>query len=249
MRKLIAHLFFIAIICSIFVACKKGESVDVDTRPEFVYPQNKIWAHQVIDTLVAQQKSAFFDGLEIDLLYCAAKNQLFVGHEITDTARQLTFDLWLSALPAPQKHWFWIDMKNLDLENASAIAHLLLKSANEYNIKSRLMVEHKSSMPLRILKDSGLYVMLWVDNIYYSHLSVEEWYLSVQQEINNLHPDALSCDYRNYPLLTQSFPTHNIHFWHTPAEYTPENVELTRKIAQEPSVKIVLVDYERPISY
>lgn len=38
----------------------------------------------------------------------------------------------------------------------------------------------------------------------------------------------------------------NIYYWDTPKKYTPENVEFTKKLCEEKSVKVVLVDYPTP---
>ena len=46
-----------------------------------------------------------------------------------------------------------------------------------------------------------------------------------------------------FPLLCDTFPEQNIHFWDTPKDYTPENVEFTKKLCENESVKVVLVDY------
>ena len=37
------------------------------------------------------------------------------------------------------------------------------------------------------------------------------------------------------------------YIWDTPKKYTPENVEFTKKLCENESVKVVLVDYPNPI--
>ena len=68
----------------------------------------------------------------------------------------------------------------------------------------------------------------------------------IRKQIDVLHPDAISCEYTMFPLLCDSFPEQNVHFWDTPKDYTPENVEFTKKICDRPNVKVVLVDYPTP---
>lgn len=65
----------------------------------------------------------------------------------------------------------------------------------------------------------------------------------IRSQIEELHPDAISCEYTMFPLLCDTFPEQNIHFWDTPKDYTPENVEFTKKLCENESVKVVLVDY------
>ena len=65
----------------------------------------------------------------------------------------------------------------------------------------------------------------------------------IRSQIEELQPDAISCEYSMYPFLCDSFPEQNIHFWDTPKEFTPENVKFTKELCGNRSVKVVLVDY------
>ena len=139
----------------LFAACVKEPPVS-----DFQYPESKVWAHGVNDTLVAQAKSPLFDGLEIDVNYSEYQDQLFMGHELYDTIHHLTLDRWFAAHPDPQSDCYWVDMKNLTPANASRIARRLLEVAERYGVKEKMMVEHTDEMALKVLKDSGLHVIL-----------------------------------------------------------------------------------------
>jgi hypothetical protein len=52
-----------------------------------------------------------------------------------------------------------------------------------------------------------------------------------------------------HPLLDAAFPNENILYWHLPENETPEGIALTRELCRTPNVKVVLVDYDEPISY
>lgn len=242
MNKIYLYTCIILLLAS--SACRKPAY-----HSSYVYPANKVWAHGVNDTAVARQKATCFSGMELDLNYSEYQQQLYVGHELYDTIYGLTFEQWMSAMPKPCQHWYWIDMKNLTEDNADTIARLILQVAEKYNIKHKIMVEHGDEHALKILKNHGLYVILWVDNTYYSHRTNEQWLKHTRQQTDYLHPDALSCEYRMYPLLPQSFPDYNIHFWDTPKEYNAENVAYTRRLCRDTLVKVVLVDYDKPITY
>ena len=89
--------------------------------------------------------------------------------------------------------------------------------------------------------------MLWVDNLYYwNKKDTASVIKKIRSQIDVLHPDAISCEYTMFPLLCDSFPEQNVHFWDTPKDYTHENVEFTKKLCENPSVKVVLVDYPTP---
>ena len=121
---------------------------------------------------------------------------------------------------------------------------------DKYNIQNRFFIESQDIKALKIAKRKNYHVMLWVENIYYWKNPTERDTISVinmiRSQIDDLKPDAISCEYRMYPLLCDSFPDQNIHFWDTPKKYTPENVEFTKKLCEEKSVKVVLVDYPTP---
>ena len=220
------------------------------------YPDSKIWAHKANDTLIAQQKELLFDGLEVDVQYSAFQDEFFIGHELEDTNNGVTLARWFSSLKHVSEKWFWIDMKNLDESNALQIANKIIQLKQTFGI-SHLMLESRDWKALKIVKETNIPVIFLVsDNFWYwKEFDTVGWYNLVRKKVNYLHPDALSCEYRMFPLLPDSFPEYPIHFWHTqvvdsvPIDYTPENVEFTRKLCNHKSVKVVLVDYGEPISY
>lgn len=242
MRRLSFHLCAICMLT--LFSCNKH-----DFTSSFVYPQSKIWFHGANDTALAQQKSLLFDGLELDVNFSEFQNELFIGHELYDTINRITLRQWFEALDSPQRNHYWVDLKNLTPASAPDIAIMIRSIADDFGITGQLMVEHTDENALNILKSNGLHVILWVENTYWTHTPDKEWKRSTQRQIDLLHPDALSCEYRMYPLLNQSFPNQNIHFWDTPKQLTDENAAFTQTLCREPNVRVVLVDYPEPIEY
>lgn len=218
---------------------------DNEIRTEnFDYPDSKVWAHQANDTADAKYKKELFAGLEVDLYYSEYQKIIYVGHEAWDTINELTFDTWLHVLPSPEKTYYWLDIKNLTINNAKEIAEQVVSLTEKYAITRNVMVEHTDWEALQIVKNKGLAVILWVDNLYWwDKKDTIRWYEMTKEKIKSLQPHAISCEYRMYPLLTQSFPSLNVHFWNTPIEDSISNRELTRKMCMDTSVKVVLVDY------
>ena len=218
-------------------------------RGELILPNNKVWAHHVDDTLTAQVKAQRFDGMELDLVYAPNQNQMFVGHNIEDTLNGLTLHQFFTALKHPERLSFWLDIKNLNYNTADGISALVKAELKRYNLVDCAFLESSDSWALRkVKKDYGLHTSLWVDNFYWTDMDTVTWVEKVNSQIQTAHPDALSCEYRMFGALTTFFADQNIFLWHTPADLTPENVELTRTFCRHPSVKIVLVDYDEPIS-
>jgi len=212
----------------------------------YQYPNSKIWAHGASTIDLGRSAESLFDGMEIDLNYSEYQDQLFLGHELYDTLKGLTFEAWLDSLHHPQSNHYWLDMKNLTPQNASRISHLIRQAASQHGILRQVMVESQDHIALKTVRDSGLFVILWVENTWWSGRSEEEWAETLRKQIKELKPDALSGDYHMFPQLPNAFPNENIHIWDTPREYNDTNVAHSRLIAAHPSVKVVLVDYPEP---
>ena len=218
-------------------------------RPNFNYPQSKIWAHKVNDTATAREKSKKFAGLEVDAIYSEYQDKIFVGHNPEDTANDLQIDDWINCVENPSQKCFWIDMKNLDSHNAEPISKKILGIMDKHNMTDNIFVESPDVNALKKIKHSGLRVILWTENPVWNKIDTATWIEHTKGKIKELCPDAISNEAEMYELLTENFPEQNIHLWQTPAKYNEGNVETTKKLCNNKSVKVVLVDYDKPISY
>lgn len=207
-------------------------------------PQNKVWAHRVNDIATAQAKENAFGGMELDLVYSPYQNKLLVCHELEDTLHGLTLDQWFAALRHPSRHGYWLDVKGFNYNNADTISAMIRKTLEHYHIVDQAFVESWDPWALQKASQHQLHTSLWVDNFYWSDIDTTAWVEKVNRLMEIAHPDALSCEYRMFDALTTFFSRQNLFLWHTPAELTPENAALTKKLCQHPSVKIVLVDYD-----
>lgn len=232
-------LITLLLLCS----CQKETS-----NAPFPYPSSKAWAHGVNTLEEARQKSQVFEGLELDLYYSPDRDLLLVGHDPDDILDNLSFETWLEAIDQPSTHCYWLDIKNLQTQNAANIAQYVNRLADQHGLKNRIMIERWDVAALKIVKSYGLHVILWVDDLYISGQGEEEWRQTLQEDIDKLHPDALSADFLMFPLLPETFPDENIHLWDTPKAYNEENVAHTLMLMQHPSVKVVLVDYPEPVN-
>ena len=220
-----------------FVSCNK----------KFDYPESKIWKHGVYSKYEAQELEGVFDGLEVDVIYSLEKDNIYVGRVEADTSKNLPLDEWFAMLKEPDKMCYWIDFKNLSADNINQALDVLDVLVEKYQIYDKFFVENQSVDVLKIVKEKKYSTMLWVDNLYYwNKKDTASVIKKIRSQIDVLHPDAISCEYTMFPLLCDSFPEQNVHFWDTPKDYTHENVEFTKKLCENPSVKVVLVDYPTP---
>lgn len=220
----------------------------------FLYPKSKIWKHGVYSKYDAAKYEKIFDGMEVDIVYSSEKDGLFVGRVENDASKNKSFDDWLAMLEKPAKLNYWIDFKNLSADNCDKAIASLNKLASKYGIKNKMMVESQDVEALQYAKKEGFHVILWVDNLHYwraPHTRQDSVNIckTIRKKINKLHPDAISSEFTAYPMLCDSFPEQNIHFWDTPKDFSEENVKHTQMLCREKNVKVVLVDYPEPINY
>ena len=221
---------------------------------DFSYPKSKIWRHGVYSRYDAAKYENVFDGMEVDVVYSATNDDIYIGREESDINKDESFDAWLAMLENPAKSSYWIDFKNLSKDNSVDAIACLNRLVNKYGIKNNVMIESQDVEALKYAKNSGFYVILWVDNLAYwkgPHTKNDSISICkvIRNKINSLHPDAISSEFTAHPMLCDSFPEQNIHFWDTPKDFTDENIRHTQILCREKSVKVVLVDYPQPIDY
>ena len=242
----IKYLAFIVILTSILGCDKHSASLN---SKEFKYPKSKIWAHKVNDTLVAQAKKELFAGLEVDLIYSEYQNQLIVGHNDCDTIYKLTFEQWLSSLSKHSDCCYWLDIKNLSEKNADSVASIVSALINKFKInKNQIMIEHTDCNALVTIKNNGLFVLLWIYE--YPEATKQDtalWIENAKEMAAKLEPDAISAHIDMHPLLSNTFPGRNIHYWNTPIKNYESNLVLTEELCKVSNVKVVLVDYDVPL--
>lgn len=218
----------------------------------FKYSKSKIWRHGVYSKYDAAKFEKIFDGMEVDLIYSPARDNIYIGRVEGDENKNSSFDEWLAMLEKPSKLRYWIDFKNLSADNCEKAIQILDKITTKYHIKNKVMVESQELEPLQYARKNGFYIILWVDDLYWRRHEREdsiEVCNTIRNKINSLHPDAISGSYLMYPILCDTFPEQNIHYWDTPKKYTEQNALFTEKLCENKSVKVVLVDYDEPIDY
>lgn len=204
--------FTFAITCLlVFTSCLNCQRSTMQvTNTNLHIPNNKIWAHRVNDTITAQDKENKFEGMELDIIYSPYQNKVFVCHNESDTINNLTLDLWFSSLKKPEDHCYWLDVKNFNYYNAEAISRLIKGILQKHGIQDHAFIESSSVNALRKVKEQDLHASLWVDNFYWTKIDTTDWVNKVTQQIEELHPDAISCEYRMFEALTTFFPEQNI---------------------------------------
>lgn len=244
----------LSILIFSIIALTSCLSTSKENKNSFSYPKSKIWKHGVYSEYEAEKFSKTFDGLEVDLIYSEKHNDIFIGRQEDDAEKGHTFDIWLSMIKEPNNTCYWIDFKNLTTSNAEAALQRLDEILNIHNAdKQNFMIENQDVSTLKIVKRFDYATILWVDNLYYWNNKTKQDSASIckiiRNKINELQPDAISSEFTAYPMLCDSFPEQNVHFWDTPKAFNEENMKHTQMLCRRDNVKVVLVDYSEPIDY
>ena len=231
----------IIVFVALFQGCTKEEV-------EFSYPESKIWAHKVNDIETARKKSKVFDGFEVDVIYSTYQDKLFVCHNLEDTINNLVLEEWFNAIEKPASKFFWLDMKYIDVDNAERTSKRINEIMTVHKMKNNVFVESSNTKALHIVKENGLKVIYWTPNPIWDNIDTATWLDKTRKNIQDLCPDAISNEARLLGLFSEYFPEQNLHLWNTPNEYSIEDAERTCEICRNKSVRVVLVDYDEPIS-
>jgi hypothetical protein len=135
-------LFKLSILLLLLVtACSKDV---VDPVPETRSLQ--VWLHRVNTISRAQHFQDIYSGFELDVHFDTSVKTFIVKHNFTDTST-LTFSYWLSSINHPERLGYWLDFKNLSLENRYAALTELVRIRQAYGLKEHTIVVESDNPP------------------------------------------------------------------------------------------------------
>ena len=120
------------------------------------YP--KVWAHRVNDLDEVVNKARKFKGVEVDLYFSEYDNCFYVAHDAEDTIKKVSFSSWLSKLSRRKRKntYYWLDIKNLSIDNVVSSCEKLHELEEKYEIKDLFWVESYVLDALEIVKKDSL---------------------------------------------------------------------------------------------
>ena len=85
---MIRKTILFALIVSTLFSCNPISEVD-----EFNYPDSKIWKHRANVTEELKQIEDVFDGVEVDIIYSAEKDDIFISGTLLRNSHHKTLSL------------------------------------------------------------------------------------------------------------------------------------------------------------
>lgn len=207
--------------------------------------ENRLWCHRVngIDRLNEAKKH--FSGFEIDVVY-QVEGWFDVNHPPAESIGLRLKQLIKSTLQ-PSKYNYWLDMKNLTVENSPTASKKLLTIAEEYNCKENIIVESACLSCLKEFDELGFKTAYYLPFLH--DLSEGELYdelMRIENEMKVFQPSVITQERDGYVLLKKHFPNCDILSWDTQTEFTNaselENTQLF--ITTEKRLKVLLIRYD-----
>lgn len=112
---------------------------------------DRLWPHRVNSIQRFRYLYPEFAGFECDIQFDPATSLLRIGH---DSAGPDSLAAYLKA-DTGQKKLFWLDLKNIGGDNASAFSDRLHTLDQRYNLKNRVILECYDTMAASRLQEQG----------------------------------------------------------------------------------------------
>lgn len=204
---------------------------------------DKIWAHRANSIAKAQSALGAFKGIELDLVYDKASNAFDVNHPPAISIN-LSLETYLSNIPLSKEPYLWLDIKNLNANNAYLILKRLEVIFENYK-HSKVLVETVNPAALPIFDRSGFITSYYLPYglCLKDSKDLEETIALIKRNLL-LQPNlALSSDYQDYSIVSKYFPKRNKYFW---AIERPINskYKAIRTVLKDTTVKALLLNYK-----
>ena len=212
---------------------------------EFFGYHNKIWAHRVNSIEKLNSALEYYNGFEVDLVYNESEDFFDVNHAPAKSIN-LHFETYINTSTNINKaKGIWLDIKNLNQNNAQKILKRITKIFNNKNISlNNVIIESRFPEALSIFSEQGFKTSFYLP--YNLHQKQEnELYKSINQikKVLRSQPNlAISSNHRDYEIMKKYFPDTEKYIW---ALVYTLNLEFltTKKILKDDKVKVVLVNY------
>ena len=194
------------------VSCQKD-----NPDPVPVTRSLQVWLHRVNTPGKAQYFQDSYRGFELDVHYDTNIKTFIVKHNFTDTST-LTLPVWLTSISSPEKLGYWLDFKNLTLENGSEAFRELLRIRHEFNLTKNLIVV-ESDIPAALLPFDTLnfrisFYIPWFNPAGPTSEEEEAWADYIQENVAVTGIKTISGYYFQHDLMQQWFPKMNKLLWY-----------------------------------
>lgn len=178
-----------------------------NTLFQALFPE-KVWVHRVNSIEKRNEVQSVYSGLEIDVDYNSANNIFDVNHP---PARSISLNLYdyLEDCKLRADFYFWLDFKNLSLDNAAAAVERLDSISKSLGIKkSTIIVEAFAPDALQVFSASGYKTSYYLtpDNYTPSAVEADDVAQNILDVLVKSPTSYISFDRQFYPFVKSYFP-------------------------------------------
>ena len=221
-KKIVGIAIFFAVVIALFVFWRLPSNwrekilfpvnmpdvatVGVTSRADQHIFDEKIWIHRVNSIERANIMAQKYKGIEIDITREPDSNHFYVSHD-PDPEIYLPLDKMFEGINHIQKHYFWLDFKNLEEENAGlALDYLSELTArhgiNQKNIIVESMAPHLLSGYTTAGFNTSFYLSVWDFNPYVaSEKEIAGYAKNIDSMLQKSNVNFLSGDYLSYHFI------------------------------------------------
>ncbi len=212
---------------------------------------DKVMAHRVNSLEKLTYTSMFYSGVELDLVYHAENQSFDINHPPAKSIN-LNLDQYFAKIDNKNLK-IWLDLKNLNLANASLAANTLDKLVKKHGLnKSLILVESPEVELLPIFA-----ALHFKTSFYLPHQLHAKSENSLNKTIDSIkillakHPTTgVSSDVKNYEILQKHLNKTPKYLWDLHSSLSKKHIQNHknfRRYAKDSSVKIILVKVDLPI--
>lgn len=143
------------------------------TVPPLGFDGSHVWAHRGLTTengensrkSVSAAFAAGATGTEFDVYYRADRDRFVLARE-APTESENPNPAFLSDILQllPPDGYYWLDFKNLSVENSEAAGKRLRMLLDRHDARGRVFIESKKSRALRSIARHGIKTIYWISN-------------------------------------------------------------------------------------
>ena len=211
--------------------------------PDTITFPTKIWVHRVNSIQRLKEIQNQFKGMEIDLVF--ENGKFDVGHPPVESI-DLTLDDFFSKVEKIKGHYFWLDIKNLNENNAGAIVNRLNYLTNKYINKKNIIVEVYDPKQIKKVKSQGYYTSYYLSDLATMNEAEQKKSVkSIGENIDTTDPSFISQSINNYFLMKQHFGSSNKITWALDLDWNdPANHQrINTLLNSDHSIKVCLVNF------
>lgn len=207
----------------------------------------KIWAHKVNTSEKLKNAKEHFPGIELDVMFMTKENDFDVNHP-PDKSIGLSLSEYFKSNYTCSNLKYWIDFKNLSLENEYHSLYILDSLTSLHKIdKANIIVESGNPELLISFRNKGYLTSYYLPNgLHKLNNKMQKSEIEkIQQNLSSFSNNYISTDYKDYSLIKKHFNQTKLLIWFT--HYSSVNKIKSRillyQIVSDKNVDVLLLPY------